>query len=119
MAVSYEFPRKETVCGETNRLSYCCYILSNILEETLDDNHGTTQHLPPHNAGLQHQQTFGLLSCTHQTEIGNYGWLQGGLLVEAQDNGKEATRCCYSNHCNIDEQSLHQGIPVCTSAVNK
>lgn len=110
---------KERACGETNPLSYCCCILSNILEETSDDNRGTTRHLPPRNAGLRHQQTFDLPSCMHQTEIGNYGWLQGGLLGEARDNGKEATKCCCSNHCNIDEQSLHQGIPVYTSAVNK
>ena len=117
--MSYVFLKKERVCGETNRLSCCCYALLDILEETLSGNHGTTQYLLPHNVDSQHQQTFGLPSCMHQIEIGNYGWLQGGLLVEAQDNGKEAIRCCCNNHCNTDEQSLHQGIQECTSAVKE
>ena len=119
MGVSYEFLRKERVCAETSPLSCCCYTLLDILVKTLGDNHGTTQHLPPHNADSQHQQTFGLPSCMHQIEIGNYVWLQGGLLVGAQDNEKEATRCCYSNHCNTDEQYPHQERLVCISAVNK
>lgn len=89
------------------------------MEETLGGNHGTTPHLLPHNFDLRRQQTFGLLSCMHQIGIGNYGWLQGGLLAEAQDNGKEATRCYCNNHCNTDEQSLHQGIQECTSAVKE
>lgn len=105
--------------AETNQLSFCCYILLDILEETLGGNHGTKQHLPPHNVGLPHQQTFGLPSYMHQIEIGNYGWLQGGLPVVAQDNEREATRYCYNIHCNIDEQSLHREIRGCTSAVNK
>lgn len=55
----------------------------------------------------------------HQIETGNYGWLQAGLPVESQDNGKEATRCCYSNHYNTDEPTPHQEILGRTSAVNK
>jgi len=86
---------------------------------TLGGNHGTKSHLPPYNVVLLLQQTFGLPSYMHQIETGNYGWLQGGLLVESQDNGKEATRCCYSNHYNTDEPTPHQEILGRTSAVNK
>lgn len=89
------------------------------MEETLGDNHGTKQHLPPHNVGSPLQQTFGLPSYMHQIEIGNYGWSQGGLPVVAQDNEKEAIRCCYNNHCNIDEPLPHQEILGCTSAGKK
>jgi hypothetical protein len=117
--VSYVFQRREREYAETNQLSFRCYILLDILEETLGGNHGTKQHLPPHNVDLPLQQTFGLPSYMHQIEIGNYGWLQGGPPVEAEDNGREATRCCYNNHCNIDEQSLHREIRGYTSAVNK
>ena len=59
MAASCEFQRKEKVCGETNQLSFCCYTLLGIWEETLDDNHDTKQYHPPDNAHLPHQQTFG------------------------------------------------------------
>lgn len=52
----------------------------------------------------------------HQIEIENYELLPSGLLVVAQDNEKEATTCCYNNHCNIDGQSPHQGKLGCTSA---
>lgn len=54
-----------------------------------------------------------------QTETGKYEWLQAYLLEEAQDNGKEATICCYSSHCNIDEQLPHQGKLECTSASSR
>lgn len=89
------------------------------MEETLGGSHDTKQNLPPHNVDLLLQQTIGLPSCKHQIEIGNYGWLQGGLLVEAQDNEKEATGCCCNNHCSTDEQSLRQEIQECTSTVKK
>ena len=97
--MSYLFLKKEWACGETNRLSCCCYALLDILEETLGGNHGTARYLLPRNVDSQRQQTFGLPSCMHQIEIGNYGWLQGGLLVEAQANGKEAIRY-YQNRYN-------------------
>lgn len=54
-----------------------------------------------------------------QTETGKYAWLQAYLLEEAPDNGKGATICCCSSHCNIDEQFLHQGKQECTSAHGK
>ncbi|KAK4857502.1 hypothetical protein QYF36_001667 [Acer negundo] len=47
----------------------------------------------------------------------NYGWLPSDLLVEAQDNEKEATICCCNNHCNIAGQFLHQRTRGCTSAI--
>jgi hypothetical protein len=72
MAESYVFLKKEKVYGETIQLSFCHCILSNILEETLGDNHGTRQHLHPHNADSLHQQTFGSPSYTHQIEFGNF-----------------------------------------------
>lgn len=53
-----------------------------------------------------------------QTETGSYELLQVGLLEEDQDNGKEATICCYNSHCSIDEQLLHQGKLECTSAAS-
>lgn len=113
--MSGEFQRKGKAYGETNRLSSSCYILLGIWGDTSDGNRGTKQNLPPHNAHLPHLQTFGWLSYTHQTETGNYEWWQGGLLVEARGNGKVAIRCCCSNRCNIDEQSLHQEKLGCTS----
>lgn len=39
--------------------------------------------------------------------------------MEVQGSGKEATRCCYNNHCNIDEQFLRQETLGCTSAIKK
>lgn len=45
----------------------------------------------------------------------NFLLWQGDLLVEVQDNEKEAIIYCCSSHYNIDEQSLHQGILVCIS----
>ena len=53
----------------------------------------------------------------HQTVTENSVLLQGGLLVEDQDNEIEATICCYSSHCNTDERSLHQERPVCISTI--
>lgn len=73
MAASYVFLMKERVCGGTNQLSFYCYILSDIWEETLGGNHGTKQHLPPYNVCLRHQQTFGWPSYMHQTETENFG----------------------------------------------
>lgn len=58
MEESCGFQKKERVCGETNQLSYYCCILLSILEGTLDDNHGTTQHHPLHSVYSPHQQTF-------------------------------------------------------------
>jgi len=117
MAVSCGFQKKERVYGETNQLSYYCCIPSGILGETSNGNHGTRQHHPPHNAGEPHQQTFDLPSYMQQTETGNFWLWRVDLLVEAQDNEREATVYCCSSHYNIDEQSLHQGIPECTSAI--
>lgn len=115
--MSYVFLRKERVCEETNQLSCCCYTVLDIAEETLSGNHGTEQHLPPDKRCLPHQQTIGLLFYMHQIGTENYGWLPSDLLVEAQDNEKEATRCCCNNHCNIAGQFLHQGTRGCTSAI--
>lgn len=53
----------------------------------------------------------------HQTVTENFVLLQDDLLVGDQDNEIEATRCCYSSHCNTDEQSPHQERPVCISAI--
>lgn len=39
--------------------------------------------------------------------------------MEAQDNGKEATGCCYNIHYSIDELFLHQEKQGCTSAVKE
>lgn len=115
--MSYVFLKKETEYEETTQLSYCCHIPSDILEGTLSGNRGTKQHLPPDNARTQHQQTSGLPFYMHQIETENYGWSPSGLLVEVQDNEKEAIRCCYNSHCNIGGQSLHPGTPVCTSTI--
>lgn len=115
--MSYEFLRMERVYEETNRPSYCCYILLDIVVDTLSGNHGTKPHLHPRIYHSPPWQTFGLPFYMHQIEIENYEWLPNGPLAEAQDNEKEATRCCYNNHCNIDGQSLHQGILECTSAI--
>ena len=73
MAGSYVFLMKGKVCEETNQLSFQCYILSNIWEETSGGNHGTKRHHHFDNAHSQHQQTFGLLSCMHQIETENCG----------------------------------------------
>lgn len=55
----------------------------------------------------------------HQIETENYGWLEGGLLVEVRDNGKAATARCYNTHYNIDGQYVHQEKLGCTSAINR
>ena len=44
MGVSYGFRKKERVYEETNQLSFYCCVVLDILEGTLDDNHGTKQH---------------------------------------------------------------------------
>lgn len=117
MVEFYVFLRMEMGCEGTSQLSSYDYALWDILEETSSDSHDTRQHLPLHNICLQHQQTFGLPSYKHQTVTENFVWLQGGLLVEDQDNETEATRCCYNSHCNTDERSPHQERLVCISAI--
>lgn len=100
----------------TSQLSSYCYVLLDTAGETLGDNHDTKQHHLLHSACLPHQQTSGLPSCMHQIGTENFWWLQDDLLVEGQDNEKEATRCCYNNHCSIDEQFPRPETLECTSA---
>lgn len=119
MAMSYKFQMKERGCGETNQLSYYCCNPLDIVAETLDGNHDTKQHHPLHSAYSPHQQTSDWPSYMQQTAIGNFSLSRGDLLEEVQGNEKEAIGCCYNSHCNIDVQSLHQGILVCISVIMK
>lgn len=119
MAGSYEFLKKGKEYGETSQLSSCHCTLLNILGGTLGGNHGSKQHLLPHNSDSLHQQTFGLPSYMHQIEIGNYGLLRVDLLAEGRGNEVEAIRCCCSNHCSTDSLSPHREIPGCIAAVKK